>query len=416
MIVNVNPAVADFDETQHVLAYASQAKKIEINPDELKKKRKQYFGDEYDMDGRKKAKPASSSMVEATKRLVSKVAKKLSPKKVARKLSPKKIFRGKGEKRKAAETAPIKSSTADLNEPVHKRMKHPPTNSTCISSSGDQPKEILSLKMAQNVAQAELELLRSEKADLVEELNQQESQIRMEVSQEMEERLRVSRERNNEELERLRSQINANPPPCRSTRKAQMDKTDRFIQELLDKVDECEEEMVRMRQAHGEEVDGLKAALEDAKVKAVPSSNDSKVIAGLQKELAATRMQMERLEKSKIELIENYEKLLQEDEEDDEDDADDDGPENQVPLWKQRILRSKANANAQSRKPLGNISGNVSDSNADKDWESSAKREQWIFPKNTPSLEMGSYKRPSGRAPHAREWDASVGAWRLDAV
>jgi hypothetical protein len=31
MVVNVNPAVADFDETQHVLAYATEAKKIQIS-------------------------------------------------------------------------------------------------------------------------------------------------------------------------------------------------------------------------------------------------------------------------------------------------------------------------------------------------------------------------------------------------
>ena len=39
MIVNANPAIADFDETQHVLAYASQAKTIQLDADELSKKR-----------------------------------------------------------------------------------------------------------------------------------------------------------------------------------------------------------------------------------------------------------------------------------------------------------------------------------------------------------------------------------------
>ena len=58
-----------------------------------------------------------------------------------------------------------------------------------------------------------------------------------------------------------------------------MDKTDKFIQELLDKVHECEEEMVRMRQAHAEE---------HTKVKPVSSANNSKIIVEPEKELAAT--------------------------------------------------------------------------------------------------------------------------------
>ena len=423
MIVNVNPSVADFDETQHVLSYASQAKKIEINPEELNNKRKQCFGDEYGMNGRKKAKPDSCAAA-ATKKLVSKVAKKLSPKKMVKKFSPKKMFRGKAGKRKAAENLPTESTNPDLNEPQIKRTKEPQTNSTTCPTSGDQGKEIMSFKKALQVAQTGLELLRSEKADLVEELNQQETQIRMEVSQEMEERLRVSRERNNEELERLRSQISANPPLCRSTRKAQMDKTDQFIQELLDKVDECEEEMVRMRKAHTEEVDMLKAALEKAKTKHVSfSCDDSKVAAELRKELDATRMHMERLEKSKVELIENYEKLLKEaDEGEEDDDDDDDDTENkspQIPFWKQRILRSKTNvlAKAQSRKPLGAVSGNVSDSKADEDCVRTVKTGQWIFPKIPSAQDLsGSYKCPSGRAPHGREWDSRVGAWKVAAV
>jgi hypothetical protein len=395
-----------------------------MKPEELSKKRKQYFGeDQYDMNGRKKAKLPTSSAVRATKKLVSKVAKKLSPKKAMKKLSPKKMFRGISEKRKVAPIASDNPSERDLGEPVHKRMKHPPAKENNLAKPSNLEKEVFSLKSALNVAQAEIEVLKSEKTELLEDMNQQETQIRMEVSQEMEERLRVTRQRNNEELERLRSQINGNQTLCRSSRKAHMDKAEKFVEELMDKVDECEEEMVRMRQEYDAEVARLQLQMEESKASPdpLPENAASKKIVQLEKELAASRHQVERLEKSKIELVENYEQLLKEAEEsEDEEEA-----ENAIPLWKQKFLRSKKIASSQaakdnnieSRPPLGTISGNIEDSAAEKDWDRSAKREKWIFPKKTSSQdELGTYKRPSGRAPHGREWDASVGAWQLNAV
>jgi hypothetical protein len=58
IMVNVNPGKDDFDETQHVLAYATQAKLVEMDPEEFNRKRKQYSGEEYDLNGRKKFKSA----------------------------------------------------------------------------------------------------------------------------------------------------------------------------------------------------------------------------------------------------------------------------------------------------------------------------------------------------------------------
>jgi hypothetical protein len=40
MIVNVNPCVADFNETQHVLAYATAARTVQISQEEVHRKRK----------------------------------------------------------------------------------------------------------------------------------------------------------------------------------------------------------------------------------------------------------------------------------------------------------------------------------------------------------------------------------------
>ena len=38
MIVNVNPSIEDFDETQHVLAYAIEARRVRIDQNEFTKK------------------------------------------------------------------------------------------------------------------------------------------------------------------------------------------------------------------------------------------------------------------------------------------------------------------------------------------------------------------------------------------
>ena len=299
-------------------------------------------------------------------------------------------------------------------------------DSKSCESSKERAKELNDLRMALKIAKTEVAQLQSEKSALREELDQQESQIRLEVSEEMEERLRLSRQRNLEELNRLRSQLNFNQPTCQSTRKAQADKVDTQIEELLDRVDECEEEMVRMRHVHKQEIDSLKETLKAAQSKSVSFAEDSvstKKVAELEKELAATRTQMERLEKSKIELIESYEKLLKEADCDEGESGSEHSdveadPENHKYAWKKRLFHRKATGNAQARKPLGKISGNVAGvQQSAAPIEHSSSREKWIFPKKPSAKdEMGAYKRPSGRAPHGREWDPSVGAWRVSAT
>ena len=52
--------------------------------------------------------------------------------------------------------------------------------------------------------------------------------------------------------------MTAKDASCRSSRKVKMDKAERYIEELVDKVHECEDEMVRMRKMHTEEIAALK--------------------------------------------------------------------------------------------------------------------------------------------------------------
>eukprot|EP00980_Cylindrotheca_fusiformis_P006163 scaffold1319_cov126-Cylindrotheca_fusiformis.AAC.52 len=310
MVVNVNPSVADFDETQHVLAYASKAKTIHLKSEELHKKRKQYFADEYDMNGRKKSRTA-----ELGKSFFSKAAESFSPKKVARKLSPKKVF--------GAKLNDNKDHKAMFGEP-----KQPPLESMEMKLKADltsKDEEIRSLRLALSSAEFEIERLNNENESLIDDMHDQERQIRVEVSEEIEERFKATRARNLQELERLKSKLISNPSLCRSTRKVQMDKADKQIQDLLDQVEECEEEMVRLRKEHMSEVETLNARIQELEKRKNVRFDDSSLdqIAQLKKDLTASRKQVECLERSKSELIANYEKLLREEDEEESDDMDD---------------------------------------------------------------------------------------------
>ena len=302
-------------------------------------------------------------------------------------------------------------------------MRHPPASSTLKTDEAE--KEIKSLKLALSIAQAEVEILKNEKTKLQEEFNLQEAQVREEVANEMEEQLKATHDQYNDVIERLRLQIHANPTAPRSTRKAQMDRAEQQIEELMDKIDECEEEMARMRQDHAEEIAALKTQLEAKPEAASSTENENDKIAKLEAELKASREEVARLTKSKEALIESYEKLLQEGDEGDESSSDEESTptkSNRIPPWKRGPVQAEnAPVYSNSRRPLTSITSNSkSDSSRDFDaedsssWNLQGKREQWVFPKNPTSQDRnGIYRRPSGRAPGGREWDENVGAWRL---
>jgi hypothetical protein len=247
MVVNVNPSVEDFDETQHVLAYASKARLIEMKPEDYNGKRKQYAEHDYGLDGRKKKQKIQSQQDPSIKEskkpsIFARMAKNLSPKRVLQK-------RTAGSKKLAQETklvmaGPVsyKAPTTDTDEP--------------LNGSGD----IEILRKALSVSEAEANSLRYENARLVEEMRNKEHQIRTEVSVEMEERLRETRVKHQEKLELLRSQIQRETSKTEFT--VSMNKAEDQLEELLDRVDESEKEMVRMTLEHKREVDSLHAKIE----------------------------------------------------------------------------------------------------------------------------------------------------------
>lgn len=358
MIVNVNPAVSDFDETQHVLGYAASARLIQIEPQELKQKRKQYFGDEYGMDGHKKKQSVFAKVVQGLKKLSPKKRPITNCDKIKQPVMP---------PNKPLEITSILDPIQVQNEPAPKRRRGGTTETSSSSPSPvstSMESELYAVREALAKARQDITRLQSEKEDLLEELVNQESVIRMEVSEEMEQRLRVARERHRQEVERLRALLQTHEQPLESMRKARLDHVHKHIEELMDKVDECEGEISRMRQEHEQETEKLKLQheVEIAKLKVqleVKSTGSSERVIDLEQELQASRGQIERLKKTKIELVENYEKLLEDVKsktlnESPESDDEQEDVENNVPLWKQKLTRG-----LKTRKILGSMSSNT---------------------------------------------------------
>jgi hypothetical protein len=202
----------------------------------------------------------------------------------------------------------------------------------------------------------------------------------------------------------------------------------------VEKVDECEEEMVRMRTEHASEMDQLlKRHDEDFKAQKFELSQEharklkerlaemeqswqqrlerelQELRVTHEKELQELRCDkvelevyyQERLEQAKTELQESQELLCQDQEN-----------FQQESMATRRLPRSRTSKvavdslpdNGRSKKmPFGSITENTEDD------------EDLVFPKKPAVLDQDSatYQRPKGRAPAGREWDEKRGAWRL---
>jgi chromosome segregation ATPase len=300
----------------------------------------------------------------------------------------------------------------------------------------------------------------------------------------MDEQMKAMREQYQDIIDRLKSKMHAPPEQSRSAKKVQMDRAAEKLDDLLCKVEECEEEMARMREEHQQEVDDvvhkygttLKAKAEELRAmtergeqmqaqvqqlqgelertnkknagsEGVVVSDDR--VRSLERELDASRAQVKKLERSKKELIDNYEKLLRDagDDDDDGDDEDDsDGNEEEEEeessdveeapsptpkkdtrrLTRRQIQQSevalppskakaKQTTRSSTRRPLGSVSSNVKRSESSLS-DDSFGPSQWLFPKTKTKKdpETGTFLRPRGRAPIGVDtWDGSKGAWRL---
>ena len=231
MIVNVNPAADDFDETQHVLSYATTARSVKISMVDYSKKHRILA----------KESNVKLSPVKKIKELV----KKFSP-----------------QKRKG---------TASDSKPAAKRLR---TNNTVVPNkraAGPFVAKNASIRPASAKSQRggndEIEKLREENFSLgitIDDLEQQlancEEEIRAEVVAMMNEQLQESKEWYEGRIENLKQQLK-NMQATNSKQASNDYDAKKREDDLFERINECEEEMTRMRDEHKEELDEKSAEL-----------------------------------------------------------------------------------------------------------------------------------------------------------
>lgn len=438
MIVNVNPAAPDFDETNHVLSYASKAKMVQIEDKPIVARPPQQTFAEYGYNGRpiKKQKTAIS-------RLAS-LVKKLSPKKFIKRthsnpnsntsiidenkdnmsntsnsnsnsetnlLEAKQVNQVKVERKRKA-TPPLAgnlslndaSDTMNISQVYNvsngngnnertfetKRMQivrqdsqrsmQRSNSSPSLASTNDEK----SLKMALLVAQAEIEALKLEKVQLSEELAHVETNVREEVSDEMEAQI----ERTKLHYTKIIDQMKAESRQSMGVfeKQAREERAAEQIDLLIFKVEECEEEMKRQGESHSkmiaslkakhekeisaqaEEIRSLRAQLANASILGSSTStleacHKEDTMAIQKHKLLEQEKEIAALKRSKEDLIASYESLLEngdddkddEDSESDEEGSDDDdlstgaSKKNSNEMRRLRALRKFGNKSSSSK-------------------------------------------------------------------
>ncbi|KAL7539979.1 hypothetical protein ACHAXR_009780 [Thalassiosira sp. AJA248-18] len=284
MVVNVNPAADDYDETQHVLGYAAAARSVTISAVDYNRKRRMFAKE--------------SKLKTSPKKALAKVVKKLSPKK----------RKGTTESNPAAKRLRSNSNTALNNSKKFARAgavaRKPPPKASNVN------------KRAQTGSK-ELEQLREENFSLkvtVDDLNQQlvdcEATTRSEVVDMMDEQLQESKTWYENRITQLKQQITS----LQSSKQAQLGVQNNEA-ELMERIDECEEEMKRQRDEHNAEVEDLSATHlhlvkeHEAEVESLKNVHNSELRA-VENEVGTLRHQKKELQVSHDSLLERYNALL----------------------------------------------------------------------------------------------------------
>lgn len=232
MIVNVNPAADDFDETQHVLSYAVTARNVKISATDYNKKRRIL---------------AKESNV------------KLSPVKKVANLVKKLKRKGSGDTKDSKPDAKrLRSNTGAINNSTKR-----PTSTVVVA------KKTLPARAAKAQPYAygndEVERLKEENFRLqitIDDLEQQladcEADVRAEVVEMMNEQLQESKEWYEGRIDNLKQQLSM--LQASNSKRADNDKdTQERINDFYDRLAECEEEMKRMREEHEAELEDKSA-------------------------------------------------------------------------------------------------------------------------------------------------------------
>ena len=344
MIVNVNPSATDFDETQHVLSYATIAKSIVISEDDQERKRRaDNLTHTHDNNGRSLSRSKTGRATgRSPPKKIARLAAKLSPRSM---LAKRREQQADAQKRKeqlqqmrgATSTSSSSSTSAakgdpgtdtnDNADPSGPKRKLAKISAGVRSSKQLQEKgaviaqnkeEISRLHSSLRVAQNETRVAKEDAIRLREQLSQREAQIRVEVSEEMEAQISSMRDHYQGIIDRLKSQVGQTPG--KSARKVRLDRAEMVIEELMDQVEECEEDAKRSREIHEESIANLaslheRALAEKEKEISTLKTYYEKVISGKEEEVVTLRTERQEAENEKEQMVAEYEGLLEDERE-----------------------------------------------------------------------------------------------------
>ncbi len=444
MIVNVNPSVADFDETQHVLSYATMAKTVQINRSEYDRKRQAI-----ELIGVK----GQHTHGEDGRPLKNKTSNKIA--KVARKLSPRAILKRRQEQKQKNITQKRKEELENLRSgPGVARVKKA-ADGTKPRVAGNKRKldDIGELKEKLNIERKKAARFENESKSLKEKLGNCEAEIRGELAAETEAQFRRMREQHDSIVSRLKQQYRNSCQTPKSSKKARLDRAEKAVEDMLDKVEECEEEMERMKDEHAQELQKLESVImekEETLLKeqsryATDFERNRSEIERLETALHQSQMQVENLTREKDILAQQLSKQCH-----NRNSIDSYSPEEKENRYNGRATPSStprlrrlprgrcsevacANVSPQKDDPVSSakkhrglrLIGLKNNSQCKSPFREKALKsntsepevDELMYPSSQPDYDeiTGLFRRPRGRAPNGRCWDSEAGGWRLTA-
>lgn len=242
MIINVNPAAVDYDETQHVLSYGAVARTVKISTQDYLEKFRIVAGLSESNDVPKRISDENDKHYKngGAKSPRQKVAK------IVNRLSPRALMKKKREKRAADRAARAKTNAKQSSRKGTSNgvEKHGEVKSKKSKNSDEAGVLRATIKKLQE----ENTSLRTKSLASKEDQIRRDSEMRMEVVQEMENEIREIRD-HYESLAK-KNKVVSNPTPMKTIKTLQTERQEQFIQELMEKNDECEDEMTRMSERH----------------------------------------------------------------------------------------------------------------------------------------------------------------------
>jgi hypothetical protein len=467
MIVNINPSVDDYDETQHVLSYASVARNINMSEAEYMRKRRaiQISDSGHSHVSTNQTNHSHTDESKSPPRKLSRLVQKLSPRALLAKRKNELMASST-----AKDVVTVKDITAkNMEDKSIRPSEH--DNSSVPMNGLELDEENQSLRHQIREYQDMVEHMRLEKIELAQRLDECETKIRNEVAEETETQIIYLRKQHDEIVNRLRQQYQTITTPSKSAKKVQSDKAAQLIVEYMEKIDECEEEMQRMRASHESELIRIKSLCQqeiDAKDCIVSElqnrlssmeRENHETISKLEHALASARREIVTLRHENETFIDlsNIESSApsSSDQEGlyDEDDPVLKNKENlnivkaitspSAPSSVRRLPRPRcsevacanispnsmmieqvAKQSSSSKKKQGFVPSINKSKDARLPFEQSIVKPDFcdylqddddiMYPSSQPEYDelTGRYQRPRGRAPTGRVWDCQIGGWR----